>query len=145
VSSYSTELPCYFPALIRCSFVYGGWTGYFSAIDNTDSQNVYILTLPAFRWIRVSASTAPRAGSSCQVVNSQMISVGGWDPTGTASYTNIDPWTYGVGVFDLTSLNWRNGFNSSARPYVRSDLVNAFYADKCVTPFHYTESELITM
>ncbi|KAF4624625.1 hypothetical protein G7Y89_g13543 [Cudoniella acicularis] len=70
------------------SFVYGGWTGSFSATDNQDSQNVYILTLPAFRWIRVSASTAPRAGSSCQIVNSQMISVGGWDPTGTSSYSN---------------------------------------------------------
>lgn len=94
---------------------------------------MYILTFPAFHWIRVNASTAPRAGSSCQVVNGQMISVGGWDPTGLASYTNIDPWTYGVGVFDLTSLNWGNGFNSSARQYVRSDLVNAFYAKKYVS------------
>lgn len=119
--------------LISYSFVYGGWTGSFSAIDNADSQNVYILTLPAFRWIRVSASTAPRAGSNCEVVNSQMISVGGWDPTGTASYSNVDPWPYGVGVFDLTSLSWGSGFNSSARQYVRSDLVNAFYATKCVT------------
>ena len=132
MSSPSTELSSYFPVLISHSFVYGGWTGSFSATDNTDSQNVYILTLPAFRWIRVSGSTAPRAGSSCQVVNSQMISVGGWDPTGTSSYSNIDPWMYGIGVFDLMSLSWGNGFNSSARQYVRSDLVNAFYAEKCV-------------
>jgi hypothetical protein len=66
-----------------------------------------------------------------------MISVGGWDPTGTASYSNVDPWPYGIGVFDLTALTWGTGFNSSARQYVRSDLVDAFYAKKCVTlPVH---------
>lgn len=138
MSCPSAEFPSHFPALISYSFVYGGWTGYFSATDNTDSQNVYILTLPAFRWIRASASTAPRAGSTCQVVNSQMISVGGWDPTGTASFMIVDPWTYGIGVFDLTSLSWGNEFNSGARPYVRSDLVNSFYADKCVAFFLHT-------
>ncbi|KAI9668477.1 MAG: hypothetical protein M1829_005355 [Trizodia sp. TS-e1964] len=115
-------------------FVYGGWIGSFSSTDNSDSHNVYILTLPAFRWIRAAASTLPRAGSSCQVVNSQMISFGGWDPTGTLPFTTADPFTYGVGVFDLTSLSWNNGFNASARPYMRSDLVTAFYAKNALSP-----------
>lgn len=59
-----------------------------------------------------------------------MISYGGFDPTGIASYAKPEPWVYGIGIFDLTSLTWGTNYNANAGPYVQSDLVNKFYASK---------------
>lgn len=59
-----------------------------------------------------------------------MLSYGGWDPTGAASYSIQDPWPYGIGVFDMTALTWKSQFNPDAAAYVQSDLVKDFYATK---------------
>ena len=119
--------------LIPLSFIYGGWDNNFSATENTDPTDVYILTLPAFRWIRVTGSAPPRAGSRCQIVGKrQMLSVGGFDPTSSAEYTPADPWTYGLGIFDMTDLSWGPHYNANAAPYVRSNAVNNYYAKKYV-------------
>ncbi|KAH0536099.1 hypothetical protein FGG08_007004 [Glutinoglossum americanum] len=99
-----------------------------------NSTDVYILTLPAFHWIRVTGSAPPRAGSHCQIVgNRQMLSVGGYDPTSSAEYATADPWTYGLGIFDMTDLSWGTHYNANAMPYVRSDAVNDYYAKQMNT------------
>ena len=59
-----------------------------------------------------------------------MISYGGFDPTGTTSFSEQEPWTYGVGIFDMTALKWSTDYNANADPYVQSDLVNKYYASK---------------
>lgn len=112
--------------------MHGGSGLEFFSAANADSRNVYILTLPAFRWIRTAALTSPRSGATCQTVKNQMISYGGFDPTGLASYSELDPWTYGIGVFDLTALKWSSSYNANADPYVQSNLVTKFYASKWV-------------
>lgn len=61
-----------------------------------------------------------------------MLSIGGWDPTLTAEFTPVDPWKYGIGIFDITLLRWQTYYNSLAGPYVRSDVVNNYYAAKYV-------------
>lgn len=107
--------------------MYGGW-GVSDGTDDTDSSNVYILMLPAFRWIRVTGSAPSRADSSCQLVgNRQMLSVGGWDTTFTADVT-AETWPYGLGLFDITALSWSTNYDAKAEPYVRSDVVSSFYA-----------------
>lgn len=119
------------------SFLYGGWDGTFNADTNFDSFNVYILTLPAFVWILAPINTSRsqsfashRAGSSCQVVGRQMISVGGWDPTSTEEFSPPDPWQYGIGVLDMTALTWNMSFQPSAEEYLQPDVVNSYYAEK---------------
>jgi hypothetical protein len=62
-----------------------------------------------------------------------MLSVGGWDPTSSAEYSTADPWVYGLGVFDMTELSWGSFYNANAPPYVRSDAVNSYYANKYVS------------
>ncbi|KAL2066756.1 hypothetical protein VTL71DRAFT_2828 [Oculimacula yallundae] len=115
-------------------FVYGGAGLEFFSDANSDSRNVYILTLPAFRWIRTTALSSPRAGSSCQTVKNQMISYGGYDPTGVASYARLDPWAYGIGIFDLNTLEWGFNYNSNAAGYVQSDVVSKVYASGALYP-----------
>jgi hypothetical protein len=61
-----------------------------------------------------------------------MLSVGGWDPTSPTEYATKDPWPYGLGIFDMTTLSWGSDYNANAAPYVRSDAVNRYYAAKFV-------------
>ncbi len=62
-----------------------------------------------------------------------MINIGGWDPTSTAEFATADPWTNGIGVFDLTSLDWGTVFDTNAKPYEKSDLVTSYYASQFVS------------
>ncbi|KAI9763894.1 MAG: hypothetical protein M1840_009006 [Geoglossum simile] len=106
-------------------YIYGGWTGQRGLSNNPDSSNVYILSIPQFRWFRAVSFAPPRAGSSCQVIGErQMLSVGGWDPTATNFSTPADPLTYGLGVFDMMELQWTSGYNASAGAYKRPEPVN---------------------
>lgn len=91
-------------------FVYGGSV---SASEGaaTAGDALYILTMPAFHWFRVDWPTGdPRFWHTCNLAgNSQMLSVGGLNPTlnGTISnYTNeqtntTDPYFLGIKVLDL--------------------------------------------
>jgi hypothetical protein len=56
-----------------------------------------------------------------------MISIGGWDPTSTAEYATADPWTFGIGVFDLTRLTWESGYDANAAAYEQPDVVTSYY------------------
>jgi len=108
-------------------FLYGGAGPTTSDPASSDSRVVYILTLPAFRWIRTSQLFPPRAAHTCQVVKSQLLSYGGWDPVGD---DNVDLWKRGLQIFDMTKLTWSERFNTTADAYVQSRLVDNFYATK---------------
>jgi hypothetical protein len=56
-----------------------------------------------------------------------MLTVGGWDPTATNSSTPPDPFTYGLGIFDMTALQWTSGYNASAPSYRRAAVINEYY------------------
>lgn len=64
-----------------------------------------------------------------------MISIGGWDPTSTAEFATADPWTFGIGVFDLTALSWGSGYDANAKAYEKPDVVTSYYATQLVSPF----------
>ena len=38
-----------------------------------------------------------------------------------------DPWPQGLGIFDLTAMEWKEGYDSAASPYVTPDAVKAYY------------------
>jgi hypothetical protein len=113
--------------------MYGGQqseTGMSSASQSEMGQ-VYILTLPAFRWINTNISTIFRDAHQCEVVgNRQMLSIGGmrgWVGT-PDNRTMADAWPNGLGVFDMTDLRWTNAYDATAKPYVPSKPVSDFYA-----------------
>ncbi|KAH8879918.1 hypothetical protein GQ53DRAFT_852983 [Thozetella sp. PMI_491] len=109
-------------------FVYGG-----SNPAKDIVADIHVLSIPAFRWFRVSASGTPRFNHYCvRAGNRQMISVGGfvslasrWDPTAPAQ----DPWSQGLGVFDLTTLAWTNKYDPDGAAYDSPSIVNDWYGN----------------
>lgn len=111
-------------------FVFAGTTGYEFGPSNVDFHQVYVLTLPAFRWIRAMNSlTASRTAHHCHGIgNRQMLSIGGYDPTSRGEYAIVDPWPYGLGIFDMTALQWTDKYDAAAIAYVQSDQVQTYYS-----------------
>ena len=70
-----------------------------------------------------------------------MISVGGvhefenWQ-------TWTDPWTNGLGIFDLTALSWMDDYNHTAAPYERSSLVATYYSSNARYPVSWADPAL---
>nr|POE93447.1 kelch repeat-containing protein [Quercus suber] len=79
--------------------------------NQTQYNDMWILSLPSFTWILVdqSGQAVPygRSGHSCSVWDGQMISVGGY--VGDAQLTCESP---GVYVFDLSALQWVQQFTA---------------------------------
>ena len=73
-------------------------------------DDMYILTVPSFTWIKVDQSNqsvpSARAGHSCHLWDSQMIVVGGY----VGKDISCD--SPGVYVFDASQLKWVNSFTA---------------------------------
>ncbi|KAI4240737.1 MAG: hypothetical protein L6R40_004982 [Gallowayella cf. fulva] len=98
-------------------------------------DEVYVLSLPAFRWFKADyPAQHPRFRHSCNVVgNRQMLSIGGQDPTNQYNNTfTADPFLQGLGIFDLTAMRWSDRYNADAEPYESPAVVKACteHADK---------------
>ena len=77
--------------------------------EQTQYDDMWILTIPSFTWIKVDDSDSSpyaRAGHSCEVWDGQMIVVGGYVGT------NISCDSPGVYVFDLSNLKWQTSFTA---------------------------------
>ena len=76
--------------------------------DQIQYNDMYILTIPSFTWIKVDQSDQnvpqPRAGHTCTMQDSQMVVVGGYIG---ADKPCDSP---GIYVFDATSLQWQDRF-----------------------------------
>jgi hypothetical protein len=121
-------------------FVYGGSTNETFDLNNADNPgylNVYTLSLPAFHWFQ-STSTTPvrRACHTCSVIgNRQMVSIGGRLPSSVDTLgLEQDPWTSGIGVFDMTAFAWVDHYNAAAETYEQPDMVQQYYASEYTAP-----------
>lgn len=38
-----------------------------------------------------------------------------------------DPWQQGIGVFDMSAMQWTDGYDSTAAPYITPDMVKTYY------------------
>ncbi|KAK8174173.1 hypothetical protein IWX90DRAFT_428951 [Phyllosticta citrichinensis] len=108
-------------------FLYGGW----DASLQIAYDDIYILSLPAFRWFRISSETTgtPRSHHTCHTFASQMVVVGGVDfSLGIpGDWKDPDPWDNGLGVFDLNDLEWKTSYNASAAAYETPQVVKDWY------------------
>ncbi|MCJ1385324.1 hypothetical protein MMC17_008446 [Xylographa soralifera] len=116
-------------------FIHGGIINNILGAQSPTSDQVYILSLPAFHWFQANYTPMySRAGHTChQTGSSQMVVIGGLDPTETtvdlwnAFNGSADPWTNGLGVFDITSLQWKNSFSSQENPYTTPAMIKSYY------------------
>jgi len=78
--------------------------------NQTQYDDLWILTVPSFTWIQVdqsSQSVPPgRAGHSCQMWDGQMVVVGGY----VGDQLSCD--SPGIYVLDASTLKWATGFNA---------------------------------
>ncbi|KAI4243407.1 MAG: hypothetical protein L6R42_010765, partial [Xanthoria sp. 1 TBL-2021] len=99
--------------------------------ENVALDEIYVLSLPAFAWFKADyPARHPRVGQTCHLVgNRQMLSIGGRDPTVVYNdTTSVDPFLHSLGIFDLTTLHWSDGYNADAEPYESPTVVKAWYA-----------------
>lgn len=84
-----------------------------------------------------------RANQDCQVIgNRHLLSIGGYDPTAGNESAIVDPWPFGLGLFDMTALEWTDKYDAAAPPYVQSDHVKAFYRKNSEYPSSWSDPSL---
>jgi hypothetical protein len=116
--------------------MYAGWTGRNTAA-NLPYDEIFVLTLPAFQWIQVQYPPKyPRHTVTCHSVGgSQILTVGGLasdstsDPTAyIAVFNNQDPFAQGLGVFDMTTLQWKDKYEAKPVDYHQPSVISEIYA-----------------
>ena len=122
-------------------FIYGGFNDVFisgtsnpSSSDNSNQAafNIaYVLSLPAFVWLKVNDTSAdPRTQHTCNVAGQrQIISLGGINPTMSYPdyWSNTDPRPQGLGIFDMVDLKWTNTYDVAAAPYTLPSVLQDWY------------------
>jgi hypothetical protein len=108
--------------------MFGGAT---SANVNADNEHIYtafgdvwVLSLPGFRW--TLASVSPdfkdlRAYQVCNVVGQrQLLSYGGrkiYSVDADKAWSEKDPWRESIGVYDMTTWQWEDRYDAGAERY----------------------------
>ncbi|KAK2028033.1 hypothetical protein LX32DRAFT_640423 [Colletotrichum zoysiae] len=105
-------------------FVFGG------ANDRVAFDDVYILSLPGFVWQQADArpqNGTARAFMSCALAGRrQMIVVGGSDQR--ESPRGKDPFPQGLGIFDVTDLQWKDEYDAEAAEYDSPAVIKSWYS-----------------
>ncbi|KAJ8118816.1 hypothetical protein OPT61_g287 [Boeremia exigua] len=100
-------------------FIYGGWdpTG-----DSTKYyDDMYVLSLPSFTWIKMFEGESPRYGHTCHLAaGRQLITLGG--STQHGNITDTCDWeAESIGVMDLPTMTWGSVFSAGYSPYELSN------------------------
>lgn len=97
-------------------YIFGGMSTTTKASDG----NVYILSIPSFRWIRATEDTNIRIKHQCLLAqNHTMLVIGGITPETKSELvpeiSNCHGATFanGIGIFDTRSLSWQTNYNAS--------------------------------
>ncbi|KAL5890446.1 hypothetical protein ACKVWC_005654 [Pyricularia oryzae] len=129
-------------------FVYGG--GSTLGLDEEQPySDLHVLTVPGFRWFRVDLGTADdsihkRQDLSCTAVPGTrlMISVGGWENSrDSKTWSRPDPWTKGIGVFDMTALRWVDRYDPAAGEYESPKMVRDWYQSRGLASVEWSSEE----
>ena len=98
-------------------YVFGGWGNSFGGSDG----DVYVLSIPSFRWIRVNQDSNRRLRNHCSLIgNHTMLVVGGIQPNGedlqppdATGCDNLAMFTQGLGMFSLNNHTWNTTYDPS--------------------------------
>lgn len=125
------------------SIMHGGIINQKMGPDGEKFDEVYVLSLPAFRWFQANyTSRFPRWGHTCHATSSrQMIMIGGTNPLYSSFFDSNgdlnggeppDPWDQGIAVFDMTALKFKDSYQSVADPYEQPYAIQQYYNSRLV-------------
>ncbi|KAI1330838.1 hypothetical protein F5Y16DRAFT_317630 [Xylariaceae sp. FL0255] len=101
-------------------YYYGGWDGIHP--ENAYNDDVWILSLPSFMWMKVSSGTADHARAGHQCVTpypDQMVVIGGKRPTVACLDGGI------LQVFNLTTATWLDSYDPEVwNPYGVPEMIH---------------------
>lgn len=121
---------------------YGGNLTAQQITDFTTYDAVYILSLPAFVWFKADYSPQyPRYRHTCEVVGKrQMLSIGGhpFVDNNLGIYTR-DPFAQGLGIFDMTDLQWKSRYDADAEDYKTPPVIKDWYRDNGSYPENWND------
>lgn len=106
-------------------FVYGGY--------HSDRQgflnDAWVLTIPGFHWIETRATAVNRGVDACNLVGKRQVAIvgGDFDQSGDSIAE------YGVGIFDLTELQWTDAYDADADDYESPEEIREWYNNGFVT------------
>lgn len=111
------------------SFVYGGAN---VELDSPEIGTIYALSLPGFRWTKVSdEKDRYRANHACVTLGSQLVSFGGLPLKGdsTNNWASKDPYPRGIGIFNLNSRQWEDSYDANGSNYTTHEDIKSWYDD----------------
>ncbi|KAK1776751.1 hypothetical protein QBC45DRAFT_356772 [Copromyces sp. CBS 386.78] len=124
-------------------FIYGGADRAFTEFYD----DIYILSLPGFVWLKTDAhSVEPRNNHDCVVVGKrQMLVVGGHGQN--KSLWAEDPFPQGLGIFDMVDLTWseEGKYEAGAEDYRTPKLVEEWYQDRNLSAMSWSNDEVKSM
>ena len=82
--------------------------------NGTAFDDVYVLSLPSFTWIKLYQGTEPRYGHTCHRRGRSMISIGGTSATDPLKVP-CDDERRGVAVWDMSFSQWGTVFNANVQ------------------------------
>ena len=96
-------------------YVFGGWGNSAGVSDG----NVYVLSIPSFRWIRVNEDSSVRSRHQCALASkSTMLVVGGihskgddLQPADGSGCDTSQLFAQGLGIFSLNSHQWSTNYD----------------------------------
>lgn len=102
-------------------YMFGGWD---PTRPNTWYDEVYVLSLPSFTWVKMYYAESPRYGHTCHAVGRQMITTGGHNIR--RNVTDYCDWElHGIAVLDMPTMTWGSIFNATLGQYeVSKDVVD---------------------
>lgn len=100
-------------------YLYGGRdpTGLNGTIFYDD---IYVLSLPSFTWIKVFTGTAPRYGHTCHIVGKRQLLTSGGQ---ARSEKQCDWERKAVAILDVPTLAWGSVYNAQDDPFVIGDYI----------------------
>lgn len=101
-------------------YVFGGWG---SPVPSDNDGNVYVLSIPSFKWIRVTSEETQRYRHKCHLMGkNHMLVVGGITPlfnsrgpindhAGISSCDSGPKFNQGLGIFSLNHHTWTTDYD----------------------------------
>jgi hypothetical protein len=94
-------------------YMFGGWN---PTKPNTWYDEVYVLSIPSFTWVKMYYAESPRYGHTCHAVGRQMITTGGHNIR--RNVTDYCDWElHGIAVLDMPSMTWGSIYNATLGQY----------------------------
>lgn len=102
-------------------FMYGGWDPTATGNNTKYFDDMYVLSLPSFTWIKMFEGESPRYGHTCHLAaGRQLLTIGGSTQHGNVTDT-CDWEAQSIAVMDLPTMTWGSIFTAGYQPYELSN------------------------